>query len=113
MKNFSEQAMALVGGERNKSYGDPRADYARVAKVWSGILGHEVTPLQAALCMAGLKLVREGFRHKDDNLVDAHGYLLVAESIVRDESPQDFIGRRPMPSDFIRHPDAPIGAPHH
>ena len=30
-----------------------------------------------ALMMVGLKLQRQAMKHKRDNLVDAHGYLLV------------------------------------
>ena len=53
----------------------------RVAKVWSGILGYQITPKQVALCLAGLKLVREGNRHGPDNLTDCIGYAIVAERV--------------------------------
>lgn len=54
---------------------------ADVARAWSGVLGWTITPKQVALLLATLKLVREGHLAKPDNLVDCHGYLLIAEKI--------------------------------
>ena len=75
------EADRLVNGERQADYGTPRANYEGIAKVWSGILSpilkRDLTPEEAALCMAGMKLQRQAMKPKRDNLVDAHGYLLV------------------------------------
>lgn len=74
---------ALVDGDRHQSYGDSGVMMARIAKTWSGVCGFEITPTQVALCMAALKLVREGYQHGDDNLTDAHGYLEIAARLQR------------------------------
>jgi hypothetical protein len=75
------EACALVNGTRQDDYGTPRSNYEGIAKVWSGILNpilkRDITPDEAALMMVGLKLQRQAQKHKRDNLVDAHGYLLV------------------------------------
>ena len=75
------EANNLVNGERQADYGTPRENYEGIARVWSGILWpilkRDITPEEAALCMVGLKLQRQAMKHKRDNLVDAHGYLLV------------------------------------
>jgi len=80
MSNHATTAAELVLGDRNASYGNPADDYAKVAKLWSGllhpILKRDITPQEAILCMVALKLAREVHAHKDDNLIDAHGYLL-------------------------------------
>lgn len=70
------QAEDLVYGDRQGAYGHPYDDYSRTAGMWSSFLGIEITPAQAALMMVLLKISRERNRPKDDNIVDAHGYLL-------------------------------------
>lgn len=93
MPTFSQQAEDLVLGERNSSYGDPSLDYQKTAKIWSGLLVHklrpgiEITPKEAILMMVALKLSREMHRHKADNLIDAHGYLNLAEWVETGKKP--------------------------
>lgn len=76
------RALALIRGPRRDSYGNRDGCFglANAAQVWSGILGIPVTASQVALCMTGLKLVREAASHSSDNIDDAAGYLgLLAE----------------------------------
>jgi hypothetical protein len=64
-------------GDRQKEYGHPRDDWTRTAKIWSGILGIEVTPEQAMLCMIGTKISRlvHTPQHHDSK-VDIIGYAI-------------------------------------
>lgn len=82
-KNVCREAEELVLGERNSSYGNPADDYAKTAKVWSGLLNpilkRDITPQEAMLMMVGLKLSREVHKHKHDNIIDAIGYLLCVD----------------------------------
>ncbi len=86
-ESMCSEAIRLVLGDRNSSYGTPADDYAKTAKLWTGLLIHklkpgtEITPKEAVLMMALMKISREVNRPKRDNLVDAHGYLLCAEWI--------------------------------
>ncbi len=87
LPNIADKAVDLVLGPRNSDYGNPSEDYGKTAKVWSGLLLHklkegvEITPKEAVLMMAALKLSREMHAHKQDNLVDAIGYVLLTEWI--------------------------------
>lgn len=75
------EAEALVGngGERNDSYDHPRNNFEKIAKVWSVLLGIEVTPRAYAQCMVAMKLVRDSHKNKRDNLVDIAGYVRCIE----------------------------------
>ena len=75
------KAEAIIHGERREAYGDAKLSFGRVAKIWSAILNTEVSASQVALCMTGLKIVRECANHKEDNLIDAAGYIALANEV--------------------------------
>jgi hypothetical protein len=77
-----EEAAELVAGPRKALYGKPSENWGKTAKVWSVILGIEVTAEQAVLCMIGAKLVREAHKPKRDNRVDICGYTEVLDQII-------------------------------
>lgn len=80
-------AKSLVYGDRGEAYGHPALDYARVAQIWSGILGHEVTPVQAIQCMIGIKLSRlSNTPDHRDSWVDIAGYAECGDRINRYEA---------------------------
>lgn len=79
---FAAKADEIVYGDREETYNDPNKNFRNIAQVWSGILGIPIKPSQVGLMMAGLKLVRENHKHQDDNLIDAHGYLICVERIL-------------------------------
>jgi hypothetical protein len=77
-----KEALKIVDGPRQKSYGHPKLNYERTAKIWSVILKTEIRPEQVALCMIGTKLAREVQTHKRDNLIDIAGYAEVLDRIL-------------------------------
>jgi hypothetical protein len=84
--SIAEEAMAIVSGARQQTYGHPSKNFQDTARLWSVVLGIEVTPQQVALCMVHLKLAREVFSPKRDNLVDAIGYLLAYDATGEEEN---------------------------
>ncbi len=85
-----EEAARIVLGPRGEYYDTPLRNFDRTGLIWSGILldklvpGVTLTAEDVALCMVGVKIARESFRHKRDNIVDGHGYLITLE-MVREE----------------------------
>ena len=75
-ERFALDAAKIVQS-RADCYGTPSAHWERVAKLWSTILDHPISPEQAVLCMIGLKIMREANLHKLDNINDILGYGLV------------------------------------
>lgn len=90
--NHAQTAIDLVLGDRNQAYGTPYDDYLKTAKMWSGFLAHklkiDITPQEAIIMMVLLKMSREAHLHKDDNIIDAHGYLLCLEWVISGKRPQ-------------------------
>jgi hypothetical protein len=78
---LADKAIELVYGDRYETYGHPADVYHHVAQLWSAYTGKTITTEDVALMMVLFKIGREVTRHTDDNIVDAHGYLLVYERI--------------------------------
>ena len=82
---FLKTAEELINGPRAKEYGPARKNHERIARIWSIILEHEVTPEQVVACMVGLKLARlSEDMTKDDSWVDIIGYAALGGAIVND-----------------------------
>jgi len=80
-----EEAKELVYGDRMKDYDPPDINFERIAKIWSVILGQEISLRQVALLMIGLKLARELGTSKRDNWVDMAGYVACVGYMVDNE----------------------------
>jgi len=70
------EAAKIISGDRNKQYGSPEDNFERTAKIWSVILGIEISNEDVAMMMVGLKVARyaskSGFQ--PDTWVDIAGY---------------------------------------
>jgi Domain of unknown function (DUF6378) len=79
-----EQAASIVR-DRRRTYGQPRDLFEQIARRWSFVLGSEVTPAQAVLCMLEVKLARLSGNPKQlDSIVDIAGYTAVLREVTRD-----------------------------
>lgn len=82
-----KEADDIINGERQSQYGHASESYRRIAVAWGAIINHPVTAKQALLCMAALKMIREDYSHKRDNIVDAAGYIGLVEHLETKEIP--------------------------
>lgn len=71
-------AYELVNAERQDDYGNPAASLSRIADMWSTYLKHPVDARDVALLLALMKIGREAHKCKEDNLIDAAGYIGLA-----------------------------------
>lgn len=80
-KAILDEAKAIVEGSRQSDYGDPVESFDKIAKVTSMITGKDLSPKECCAVLMAVKIVREGYRHKRDNLVDLCGYAHIMNEI--------------------------------
>ena len=70
------EAATIISGDRDVQYGGPEENFTRIAKIWSVIIGVDITPEDVAMMMVGLKVARyaskSGFQ--PDTWIDIAGY---------------------------------------
>jgi hypothetical protein len=73
--------------ERRANYGLAKHHFQEVAKRWSLILGRQITPQQAIMCLIELKLARlkENPAHLD-SIIDIAGYAAVMAEVFPDDN---------------------------
>jgi hypothetical protein len=52
------EAASIISGDRDVQYGGPEENFTRIAKIWSVIIGTEISPEDVAMMMVGLKVAR-------------------------------------------------------
>ena len=96
----NESVVSEVIDGRTSVYGDPVETFARIAQVWSGILGHTINATDVPLCLIGLKLIRtvEAPTYSD-NSDDIEGYLdifrkIVGPDMIHARSVKEYVAQR-------------------
>ena len=83
-KTILEEAQSLITGDRNYTYDHPLDNFNRIKKGWEVIFNVEITEEQVGLAMAWVKIARESYMHKRDNLTDGAGYLGTIEMVIEE-----------------------------
>jgi len=76
--NILEKANEIINDrseEKERMYGPFQEGMARAAIILSGMTGENVTTSFMYKAMIALKLSRQSYNHKEDNLLDAVAYL--------------------------------------
>lgn len=81
MDSILEEAQEILEGDRDSDYGDPVANFNRISGIASSILNETITPEQCVVVMMAVKLSREQYKHKRDNLVDLVAYTEIYNRI--------------------------------
>ena len=81
-KEFLEEASRLVGGDRQKDYGDKVQNHKNIARLWSAYLDVPITTENVAIMMCLLKIARTklGVTSKD-TYIDMSAYSAIAGEI--------------------------------
>ena len=85
-KNQLLDACKVALNSRGQHYGKVLENHSRIAKIWSVIVGSEITEEQVALMMVGLKVARlvETPDHQD-SILDIAGYAAVMSECVEEK----------------------------
>ena len=84
-KSILSEAERIVNGDRQADYSDPVENFKHIAEIASAIMGKDITAEECCIVMIAVKLARESYRHKRDNLVDLAGYAEILNRIKENE----------------------------
>tara|TARA_R110002012_G_scaffold321403_1_gene549063 strand:+ start:242 stop:502 length:261 start_codon:yes stop_codon:yes gene_type:complete len=76
--NILEIANEIINNrsqEKERMYGPFSEGMERAAMIASGSTGKQFTAQDMFMCLVALKLSRQSYNHKEDNLLDAVAYL--------------------------------------
>lgn len=81
-KSILSEAEEIVNGNRQSDYGDAANNFHRIANIVNSMYPQlNINAQQCCAVLMAVKLIREGFRHKRDNLVDLCGYAHIMNEI--------------------------------
>ena len=84
-ESILSEAERIVNGDRQADYSDPVANFSRIASIASAIMAKDITAEECCIVMIAVKLARENYKHKRDNLVDLAGYVEILNRIKENE----------------------------
>ena len=82
-----DQARDIIEGDREQTYGEPGLNLRRIADQWSTYISQKydagiwLNEEDVCWMMVLLKMSRQINAHKEDNLVDAIGYIALIEKV--------------------------------
>ena len=81
-KEYLEEAINLVGGQRHVDYGDKKENHNNIAKPWDAYLDVKIDAHDVAIMMTLLKIARTKLgKRTSDTYIDASAYMAIAGEI--------------------------------
>ena len=81
-KRFLKEVEQTLEGDRQVDYGDASKNFARIARMWEVIFGHQVTLEQVHLAMLAVKMSRlVNSPEHPDSWSDIAGYAALAAEL--------------------------------
>ena len=78
------EAKSLINGERMKNYGEPGKNIRDIAELWTTYLGAKIYPRDVCNMMILVKISRDAYVPKHDNMVDVAGYAGISDSCFKE-----------------------------
>ena len=78
------EASDLIIGDREIEHGQPRHNFRRIAKMWSGYLCQDISPSDVCVMMVLLKAARLRHKLSDDSFIDMAGYAALGSEVSSD-----------------------------
>lgn len=80
--------------ERQGTYDKPENNFQRIADLWNAYIKsrpekNDLTPQDVALMMVLMKVAREVYQHKHDNISDGIGYFVCLEQMYAAGTPTE------------------------
>lgn len=86
-KSYLDQAKEIIEGDREQTYGHPSKNLTNIAGMWSIYLSAKldaeivVDAEDVSWLMCCMKTCRQAHKRKQDNIVDALGYLALIDRL--------------------------------
>lgn len=80
------EANKILAGDRDVDYGNPVESFEKISSIASVLTGKHLTKQDCVKVLLAVKLTRESYKHKEDNLIDIIGYSQILNNIEADEN---------------------------
>ena len=90
MSNILQKANEIVNSrseEKERQYGPFGEGMERAAMICSGMTGKTLTAHDMFCALVALKMSRQSYNHKEDNLLDAVAYLGAWQNYIDSQTP--------------------------
>jgi hypothetical protein len=71
----------LRSEEKQRQYGPFKEGMEKAARIATELCGKEITAIDITKCIIALKLSRECYNHKEDNLIDSLSYIAMLNEL--------------------------------
>ena len=89
--NILEQANEIIfkrAEEKERQYGPFEEGMLRASQIASGMTGKTLSAKDVYSCIIAIKLSRESYTHKEDNILDAIAYLASLNELEKQNNKQ-------------------------
>ena len=83
--NILDSAKNILFGDRDSDYGDFVQNFKEISAISKILTRKDLTPEDCCKVLIAVKLAREGYKHKEDNLIDLCGYTNILNEIYKNK----------------------------